>query len=107
MTESEPEVVNVFKICVARRPEQVFQDMFGHHPSFAIQDYADSDLEKHLHKRRDGRPSEEEIAGQRRHELTRMYDYIVKNAHTVFLWEGCVATETCTGLESGETFARL
>lgn len=36
-----------------------------------------------------------------------MYDYIVKNAHPVFLWEGCVATETCTGLESGETFARL
>ena len=107
VTKSEPEIVNIIKICVASRPEQVFQDIFEDYPSFAMHDYTDSDIRKHLDQRLGGHPSLKGISGQRRNELISMYDYIVKNAHGVFLWADSVAEEMYTGLENGETFSRL
>ena len=85
----------------------VFQDMFEGHPSFAMQDYTNSDIRKHLHKILGGHPSLKENQGQRRDELIDIYDYIVDNAHGVFLRADSVATEIYTGLKNGETFARL
>ncbi len=99
--------INTIKICVASRPEQVFNDLFQTTPNFAMQDYTYSDIRKHLTKRLGEHPRLMAFDTEQNHQMTRMYEYVVENSHGVFLWVESVAAEIYRGLDNGESITSL
>ena len=94
-----------FRLCLAGRPENIFEAALGHHPGFAIQDHTHADIRRYIGGRI--QDAESAVTDQSNGIIRRISEKIEQKANGVFLWVRLVMDEIVEGLCEGDTLDEL
>ena len=94
------------RLCLAGRPENIFQDAFKHCPGFSVHTHTEGDI---CHYAQDRINAEfKGSRGQQDQEvITHLVKEIVKKANGIFLWVRLAVAEMIEGLTEGDSLTDL
>ena len=105
ISEANPKLVRI-KLCLASRPENVFEDALGSCPGFAMHTMTNSDIRQYVHSMM----AAELTRAQRSETESTIQDLvqeIVESARGVFVWVNLVVPELIEGICDGDTIDEL
>jgi hypothetical protein len=98
-------LVNI-KLCLASRPEPIFQGIYSVHPGFAIHEYTEKDVKKFAFGKIESSLTSQQ--DEKELELLRqLSEDITLKASGVFIWVKLVVEELIEGVVDGNTVAQL